>query len=85
MQVAKLDGLLAIDVALNLTPFAWLKAVPIAPKADHVRELLKWALPPHLHHPQPGRAAVPAMERDQVLAAVRKTAPHWRLLEVAPF
>ncbi len=39
-QVAKLDGLLVIDAALNLTPFAWLKAVPIAPKADHVRELL---------------------------------------------
>ena len=39
-QVAKLDGLLVIDAALNLTPFAWLKAMPIAPKADHVRELL---------------------------------------------
>ena len=23
-----------------MTPFAWLKAMPIAPKADHVRELL---------------------------------------------
>ena len=26
-----------------------------------------------------------AMDRDQVLPAVRKTAPHWRLLEAAPY
>ncbi len=26
--------------ALGMTPFAWLKAVPVAPKADHVRGLL---------------------------------------------
>ena len=23
-----------------MTPFAWLKAMPVAPKADHIRELL---------------------------------------------
>src|SRR5208337_466175 len=39
-QVAKLDGLLVLDAAVNMTSFAWLKAVPIAPKADHVGELL---------------------------------------------
>ena len=39
-QVAKLDELLALDPAANMTPFAWLKAGPIAPKADHVGELL---------------------------------------------
>ncbi len=39
-QIAKLDGLLVLDTSVNMTPFAWLKAVPIAPKADHVRELL---------------------------------------------
>ncbi len=39
-QMAKVDGLLVIDPSVNMTPFAWLKAVPIAPKADHVRELL---------------------------------------------
>lgn len=39
-QRAKLDGLLVIDPAANMTPFAWLKALPIAPKADHVCELL---------------------------------------------
>jgi hypothetical protein len=25
---------------VNATPFAWLKAMPVAPKADHIRELL---------------------------------------------
>ncbi len=39
-QMSKLDGLLALDPSTNITPFAWLKAVPIAPKADHVGELL---------------------------------------------
>ena len=39
-QVANLDRLLAPDASVNMTPFAWLKAVPVAPKADHVRELL---------------------------------------------
>ena len=38
--VANLDRLLAPDASVNMTPFAWLKAVPVAPKADHVRELL---------------------------------------------
>ena len=39
-QIAKLDRLLAFDASVNMTPFAWLKAMPVAPKADHVRELL---------------------------------------------
>ncbi len=39
-QLAKLDGLLAVDPSLGMTPFAWLKAMPVAPKADHIRELL---------------------------------------------
>lgn len=39
-QMAKLDGLLVIDPLVGMTPFAWLKAMPIAPKADHIRELL---------------------------------------------
>jgi hypothetical protein len=38
--MAKLDGLLAFDASVNMTRFAWLKAMPVAPKADHVRELL---------------------------------------------
>lgn len=25
----------------NMTPFAWLKTTPVAPKADHIRELLE--------------------------------------------
>lgn len=39
-QIAKLDRLLAFDAAVNMTPFAWLKAMPVAPKAEHIRELL---------------------------------------------
>ncbi|MCW3476285.1 Tn3 family transposase [Limobrevibacterium gyesilva] len=39
-QTAKLDQLLVRDAAADMTPFAWLKAMPVAPKADHVRELL---------------------------------------------
>ena len=39
-QVAKLDALLNLDPAVNMTSFAWLKTGPIAPKADHVGELL---------------------------------------------
>lgn len=40
----KLDGLLVVDASVGMTPFAWLKAMPVAPKADHIRELLD-----HLH------------------------------------
>ena len=29
------------DPSLGTTPFAWLKAMPVTPKADHVRELLE--------------------------------------------
>jgi hypothetical protein len=39
-QVAKLDRLLVLDALVNTTPFAWLKAMPVAPKADHIRELI---------------------------------------------
>ncbi len=39
-QLAKLDGLLTVDPSVGMTPFAWLKAMPVAPKADHIRELL---------------------------------------------
>ncbi len=39
-HLTKLDGLLVIDPSVGMTPFAWLKAMPIAPKADHVSELL---------------------------------------------
>ena len=39
-QLAKLDRLLVSDGSIGMTPFAWLKAMPIAPKADHVGELL---------------------------------------------
>lgn len=39
-QIAQIDALLVLDPSVNVTPFAWLKAMPIAPKADHVRELL---------------------------------------------
>ncbi len=39
-HLTKLDGLLVIDPSVGMTPFAWLKATPIAPKADHVSELL---------------------------------------------
>ena len=39
-QLAKLDKLPVLDPSVGMTPFAWLKAVPVAPKAEHVRELL---------------------------------------------
>jgi Domain of unknown function (DUF4158) len=39
-QIATLDRLLILDASINMTPFAWLKAMPVAPKADHIRELL---------------------------------------------
>ena len=39
-HLTKLGGLLVIDPSVGMTPFAWLKALPIAPKADHVSELL---------------------------------------------
>ena len=40
-QMAKLEQLLVFDASVNMTPFAWLKAMPVAPKADHIRELLE--------------------------------------------
>ena len=39
-QTATLDRLLVRDAAVDMTPFAWLKAMPVAPKAGHIRELL---------------------------------------------
>ena len=39
-QVTKLEQLLVFDSSMNMTPFAWLTAMPIAPKADHIRDLL---------------------------------------------
>ena len=39
-HLAKLDGLLVLDPSVDMTLFAWLKAMPIAPKADHICELL---------------------------------------------
>ena len=39
-QIARLEALLTLDPSIGTTPFAWLKAMPMAPKADHVRELL---------------------------------------------
>lgn len=39
-QAAKLEQLLVLDPSVNMTSFAWLKAMPVAPKADHIRELL---------------------------------------------
>jgi len=34
------DALLAVDPSVGMTPFDWVKAMPAAPKADHVGELL---------------------------------------------
>ncbi len=39
-HLAELERLLAVDPALGMAPFAWLKAAPVAPKPDHVREPL---------------------------------------------
>jgi TnpA family transposase len=39
-QRDKLDKLLAVEPATGVTPLAWLKAVPTAPKADHVRDAI---------------------------------------------
>lgn len=39
-QLTGLDRLLTRDATADTTPFAWLKTMPIAPKADHIRELL---------------------------------------------
>ena len=39
-QLGKLDRLLVLDGSVGMSAFAWLKAMPIAPKADHVGELL---------------------------------------------
>ena len=39
-QLTRLETLLVSDPQLGMTRFVWLKAMPVAPKADHVRELL---------------------------------------------
>ena len=39
-HLTKLDGLLVVDSSVGVTPFAWLKSMPIAPKVDHIPELL---------------------------------------------
>ncbi|HEY0933173.1 MAG TPA: DUF4158 domain-containing protein, partial [Trebonia sp.] len=54
-QLAGLDGLLVVDPSVGMTPFGWIKAMPVAPKADHVGDLLsrlrlvrKLGLPPEI-------------------------------------
>jgi hypothetical protein len=39
-QIAKLDGLFGVDPDMGITQLSWLKAIPAAPKPDHVREIL---------------------------------------------
>lgn len=39
-QVEQLDGLFVADIISGVIPLAWLKAVPVAAKPDHVREIL---------------------------------------------
>lgn len=39
-QIVKLDALFVIDPNLGVTPLAWLKAVPVAAKPDHVRQIV---------------------------------------------
>ncbi len=39
-HLTKLDGLHVVDPSVGVTPSAWLKSMPIAPNADHIRELL---------------------------------------------
>ncbi|MBV8578778.1 MAG: DUF4158 domain-containing protein, partial [Acetobacteraceae bacterium] len=39
-QLHDLDGLLVTDPSVGITPFGWIEAIPVAPKADHVGELL---------------------------------------------
>ncbi|HEY3849071.1 MAG TPA: Tn3 family transposase, partial [Acetobacteraceae bacterium] len=39
-QIRKLGDLLRPDPTIGMAPLAWLKALPSAPKADHVRELI---------------------------------------------
>ena len=40
-QAAEIERLLVTDPSLGTTPFAWLNAMPLAPKADHVRGVLE--------------------------------------------
>jgi hypothetical protein len=39
-QIARLDALLAVDAKAGRTPLTWLKDLPAAPKAEHLRELV---------------------------------------------
>ena len=39
-QIMQLEQLLVMDAGLGMTLFAWLKDIPISPKADHIRELI---------------------------------------------
>jgi TnpA family transposase len=39
-QLAKLDALFVTDSVMDITPLAWLKAIPAAAKPDHIREIL---------------------------------------------
>ena len=40
-QLSGLDELLVLDPSAGMTLFGWIKAMPVAPKADHVGELLE--------------------------------------------
>lgn len=39
-QLAKLDALVGVDPRLGRAPLTWMKDLPAAPKADHVREIV---------------------------------------------
>lgn len=39
-QIERIDSLFVVDPATGVTPIAWLKAIPVAAKPDHIREIL---------------------------------------------
>ena len=39
-QIDLIDSLFVVDPTTNVTPIAWLKAIPVAAKPDHIREIL---------------------------------------------
>jgi TnpA family transposase len=40
-QLSKIDDLLVLDPAIELTRLAWARSIPSSPKADHVRDLIE--------------------------------------------
>jgi hypothetical protein len=83
-QIKSLDGLLAVDTQTSRTPLTWLKDLPAAPKADHLRELVDKLKTVHSLDLDPGTADRVHPERFRQFAREGRLTPAYAIERYTP-